>query len=250
MSEPGATPNYKRLIRRTLARANLDVRRRPNVPFGVRWEDDIAYFLRDGSLGVAFDVGAHQGETAMMLVQTFPGVAVHSFEPVPSNYSVLANAISGHNVRATQVAVSNESGTLELALGDTDFRGSAHGTGPAIKVPAVTIDEYVAQQQVARVDLLKIDTEGHEPAVLSGASKLLAAGTTEFVLCECEFTARADEPHGNFRAIFDILEPLGYRVVSFYTAGIDNLGWLWGDVLFRHAPGQRDPHWASRSPYV
>ena len=68
------------------------------------------------------------------------------------------------------------------------------------------------------------------------------------MVCECEFTARPGEPHADFRAIQDLLEPLGYKVVSFYTGGVDNLGWIWGDVLFRHASGQRDHAGVAMSP--
>lgn len=249
MSEPHETPHYKRVIRGALARMNLDVRRRANVPFGVRWEDDIAYYLRGRSMQVAFDIGAHRGESALFLLETFPGVAVHSFEPFPGNYLALQQAVAGRNVRTVQAAVTDCSGTVALAGGDTSQRGGVHGTGPTIEATAATLDEYASEHGIDRVDLLKIDTEGNEAAVLRGASGLLSGGGAEFVVCECEFTAREDEPHGDFRAIFDLLAPLDYRVVSFYTSGVDNLGWLWGDVLFRHAPGPRDSRWASRSPY-
>lgn len=250
MSEPHETPPYKRVIRQTLARLNLDVRRRQNVPFGVRWEDDITYYLRGRSLRTAFDIGAHRGETALFLLEAFPGVTVHSFEPFPENYAALRSVVSGRDVHPVEAAVSDSSGTVALSAGDTSQRGGLHGSGPAIQASALTVDDYVANQGIERVDLLKIDTEGHETAVLRGASDLLSRRATEFVVCECEFTARQDEPHGDFRAIFDLLEPLGYRVVSFYTSGIDNLGWLWGDVLFRLATVPRDSRWASRSPYV
>jgi FkbM family methyltransferase len=232
-----------------LAGATLDVRRRRNVPFGVRWEDDISYYLNGRAMREAFDIGAHTGETALMLLQTFPSVHVHSFEPLPENFAELKAAMAGHNVSTIHAAVSDSSGTTAIARGPTSFRASVHGDGPTVEVPAMTVDEYVNNHGLDHVDLLKIDTEGHESHVLRGASRLLSSGLVEFVLCECEFTLRPGEPHGDFRAIFDLLQPLGYRVVSFYTSGVDNLGWLWGDVLFRFAPGERSPNWQSRSPY-
>jgi FkbM family methyltransferase len=243
-------PGLKTAIRSALGRAGLDVRRRRNVPFGVRWEDDIAYYLAGRSLGVAFDIGAHRGETANTLRQTFPGVHVHSFEPLPENFAALKAATSPAAVTAVNAAVTDTAGTIELALGETSQRASVHGAdGPKLEVKALTVDGYLAANHISHVDLLKIDTEGAEDRVLRGASGLLESGATEFVLCECEFTRRPDEPHGDFRAIFDLLEPRSYRIVSFYTSGVDNLGWLWGDVLFRYAPRDRDPRWASRTPY-
>jgi hypothetical protein len=123
-----------------------------------------------------------------------------------------------------------------------------HGSGEKLEVRAITVDEYAQDQGVDRIDLLKIDTEGHEEAVLRGSVEQLERASIEFVLCECEFTERPEERHADFRAVQDLLAPFGYRVVSFYTGGVDNLGWLWGDVLFRYAPGERDRAATAMSP--
>ena len=44
------------------------------------------------------------------------------------------------------------------------------------EVPVRTLDEIADMLTLSRIDLLKIDTEGHELEVLHGARKLLAAG--------------------------------------------------------------------------
>jgi len=235
-------PDSRRLFRRALARADFDIHRVQPAPFGVRWQDDVKHYLQGRALRVALDVGAHWGETALQLVEEFPGVEVHSFEPMPENFATLerATAASAGNVRSINAAVSDSAGTVRILRGRTSQHASLHHGDDGVAVQALTVDEYVQEHGLARVDLLKIDTEGNEEAVLHGSLDQLERGSIEFVFCECEFTRRADEPHGDFRAILELLEPLGYRVVSFYTAGVDNLGWLWGDVLFRHAPGERD----------
>jgi FkbM family methyltransferase len=242
MSQP------KELLRRALTRANLDVRRRHAVPFGVRWSDDIRYCLRGGILRVAFDVGAHRGETALMLLRAFPGVRVYSFEPLPESFAALQEATAAGDVRTINAAVSDRSGSLTIARGEASYQTGVHGSGEKLDVQAVTVDEYALEHGVERIDLLKIDTEGHEEAILRGSVKQLESGRVEFVVCECEFTARPGEPHADFRAIQDLLEPLGYRVVSFYTGGVDDLGWVWGDVLFRHVPDRRDHASVALSP--
>lgn len=238
----------KELLRRALRSANLDVRRRHTVPFGVRWSEDIHHYLQGRELGVAFDVGAHHGETALALLQAFPGIQVYSFEPLPENFTALLRATAATDVHAVNAAVSGESGSLTLARGEASYQTGVHGSGEKLDVRAVTVDEYAREQGLERVDLLKIDTEGHEEAVLRGSIEQLESGNVEFVVCECEFTVRPEEPHGDFRVIQDLLEPFGYRVVSFYTGGVDNLGWIWGDVLFRHAPGARDRSSGAVSP--
>jgi len=243
-------PKAKELLRRALTGAGFDVRRRRHVPFGVRWEDDLRYYLQPRAMRVAFDVGAHRGETALTLLRAFPGAQVHSFEPLPENFAALEQATTGAGARTVNAAVSDRSGTVTIARGRSTQHASLHGGGPGVEVTAVTIDEYMQEHRIDRIDLLKIDTEGNEEAVLRGSLRHLEDGKIEFVLCECDFTTRPDEPHGDFRTILGLLEPLDYRVVSVYTNGVDNLGWLWGDVLFRHAPGQPDRRSWVTSPYV
>jgi len=243
-------PESRELLRRALIRANLDVRRRHSVPFGVRWSDDIRHYLQGRVISVAFDIGAHRGETTLKLLRAFPGVHVHSFEPLPENFAALEEATAGiSGVRVINAAVSDRSGTVTIARGEATYHASVHGSGEKVEVQAVTVDEYALEHGVDRIDLLKIDTEGHEEAILRGGLSQLERGGIEFVVCECEFTARPEEPHADFRAIQDLLEPLGYRVVSFYTGGVDNLGWIWGDVLFRYAPGPRDHRSWTTSPH-
>lgn len=199
---------------------------------------------------VAFDVGAHHGETAMELLRSFPTVKVHSFEPLPANFAILERETENMGTRNVNAAVTENSGTVTIELGASDAHTHVHHGAGGVVVPAVTVDDYMREQGLDRIDLLKIDVEGHEEMVLRGALDHLSSGSIEFVFCECDFTLRADEPHGHFRVIFDLLEPLGYRVVSFYTSGVDNLGWLWGDVLFRFAPEAREVGSGSTSPHV
>ena len=83
---------------------------------------------------------------------------------------------------------------------------------------------------------MKIDTEGFEMQVLRGSEKLLEEGKVDHILVECEFTRRFDdEPHGNFFEILNYLHQFQYRVISFYTGGVDNFGWRWGNVLFHRS---------------
>jgi FkbM family methyltransferase len=232
-----------------LARANLEVRMLHNAPFGVRWSTDVAHYLQGRALGVAFDVGAHHGETTLKLLDAFPDAQIHSFEPLPDSFALLRQATASTTAHAVNAAVSDSSGVLEIARGEASYQSGVHADGERIEVRSLTVDEYADAHGIERLGLLKIDTEGHEEAVLRGARKRLESGAIEFVVCECEFTPRLDEPHAQFHALHALLEPLGYRVVSFYTGGVDNLGWVWGDVLYKLSAGPRDRASIHLSPH-
>jgi len=229
-------------LKRALERAGLDIHRRRDVPFGVRWEDDLGYYLSERPLKVAIDVGAHIGETARRLTIHFPGCQVHSFEPIPDIYHALKAATRGMNVICLQAAVGEHDGLADItACTGAPWLSGFKARGSTVQVRVMTLDSYTAEHQLPGIDLLKIDTEGHEPAVLRGARRLLEGGAVDHVLCECAFVERPEEPHADFAEISRMLTPLGYRVVSFYTGGVDDLGWRWGDVLFRRPTGTKIP---------
>lgn len=219
----------------------------PPIPFGVSWAEDLRYYLRGARLATAVDVGAHRGETAQRILEAFPAAQVHSFEPVRPSFRALTEATRHLNVRCINAAVSESDGTARFHLGPDSGRCGFRAPGPALDVRTVALDTYADECSVEHIDLLKIDVERHEPQVLRGAADLLGSGRVGFVLAECEFTERPEEPHGDFREILSILAPLGYRVVSFYTGGVDDHGWRWGDVLFRRVSAAR-PGWVASSP--
>jgi len=80
-----------------------------------------------------------------------------------------------------------------------------------IEVPIDSIDSFCAQKKIDQIDLLKIDTEGHEMCVLKGAEKLLSEKRIDFVLSECEFFRREEEPHGDFTSISNYLGSFDLR---------------------------------------
>lgn len=61
----------------------------------------------------------------------------------------------------------------------------AHGGfAPTATVPIRSLDDCLDEWQVAHVNLLKIDAQGWEPRVFAGASRSLASGRIDAILCE------------------------------------------------------------------
>lgn len=127
------------------------------------------------SRGVVLDVGASIGLITFPLLGSRPDLIVHAFEPNPVN-------IAGWR-RNREL---NEAGTavlVESAVGAQPGRArltvmSDHESGyiepePTGEIAVITVDDYVSAAGIDRVELLKLDTEGHEFAALQGASRLL-----------------------------------------------------------------------------
>jgi FkbM family methyltransferase len=134
-------------------------------------------WLRSGD--TFLDVGANVAPYSL-LSTLVPGVRAVAFEPgTLARRRAAANvALNGSGAAITLVprAVSDRDGTARLSADRwaTNALVDAAYAGAAENVETVSLDHYVAEARVERVSLVKVDVEGHEPAVLRGAEALLA----------------------------------------------------------------------------
>lgn len=140
-------------------------------------------FARKGATVV--DIGASWGLFSYHLARLVGGNgAVFSYEPHPVNKPVLEKLVKARpNVQFRPVAVSDLTGSADLQVPVFGSRyvtaqsSIAHGFDgqrgvrvEKVTVPTVRLDDELGGR---RVDLVKIDVEGHEMSVLRGASVTL-----------------------------------------------------------------------------
>jgi FkbM family methyltransferase len=232
----------KSSISDSLSKCGVDLRRTSSVPFGVRWHQDIQFFANGRKLETILDVGANTGQTALTIASAFRNSRVYSFEPVPSTFKQLSlNVAKYPSIEPICCALGADQGSAKMTtetLSETNTLviglEANLDAGPLVEVPVDTVDSFCAKRGLQQINLLKIDTEGYEMKVLQGSDEMLTLGKIDFILAECDFFRRDRAPHGDFMEIYHHLTARGFHVVSFYTGGVDNLGWMWGDVLFRH----------------
>jgi FkbM family methyltransferase len=181
---------------------------------------DSHYLLRHLQAGmVFFDVGANVGYyTLMAAPMVNRDGAVHAFEPMPDTFSALCANIQRNGldwVKANRMIVSDSPGVKMIHAGPEDNAGQAsveivyRPEEKAQPVEAITLDDYVKQQQVKRLDLVKIDVEGHELAVLHGMAGTLAALKPTLMVEVRESNLRQS---GHRREeIYDFLGQQGYK---------------------------------------
>ncbi len=228
----------KRIVRGALERAGYLVTHRAVAPFGVDpvWDIQRLAVRHDVSIRTAFDVGAHIGETAMSYLHAFPAAHVHAFEPHPNSFACLAS-IKSDRLHPHRLAMSDRSGeaaffvyddvtdpsaaipasTSNSLVRERQFGLVAGEFTKSIKVACTTVDAFCAANGVEQVDLLKIDTEGHEVAVLDGARETLRERGVRFVFLEYETVLPLPNTVGGALApAAERLEPLGFRLVASY----------------------------------
>lgn len=131
---------------------------------------------RLGPGAVFFDIGSYFGWYSLWLAKQ-SGASAFAFEPVPVNYELLAENVrlnSAENVRTFPVALSDQPGEVCFQIPLADNRGTGRIVAEGgQRVPAITLDAFVAEQGISRIDAMKIDVEGAEVRVLAGGRETL-----------------------------------------------------------------------------
>lgn len=182
--------------------------------------------LRPGAIAV--DVGANIGYmTRVMAAAVGPSGRVFGFEPNPKLFPLTVR----NNARSPQVwlfplGLSDRASVSELYVPmDSMATGSLHASyaklsassrdprTQALRVQLAHGTRFLRDLGVDRIDLLKVDVEGHEVQVLEGLSELIAASPSIVVLVELWPPAQAAAGHSK-TALFDWLTAHGLAVAA------------------------------------
>jgi FkbM family methyltransferase len=127
---------------------------------------------------VFVDVGANIGLYSVIGCLRSDRLIAYAFEPVAENRRLLERNIALHGVaprlHVQPMALSDRNGTATIHLGQSGNHSLVNDQGGnAREIETVTLDEFVAHTRIAP-EIIKIDVEGHEAAVVEGAMRTLA----------------------------------------------------------------------------
>lgn len=149
--------------------------------FGIRTEDKTSLYKCVNPGQTIFDIGVNFGETILNFAKITGATGkVIGFEPMPSIYQKCLSNISlnhFHNIILEPLAVSD----CNAMVGINDpLNGNSGGSyvtehisNKSVQVQAVTLDNYMNERLISKIDLIKIDVEGYELHVLRGAKQTL-----------------------------------------------------------------------------
>ena len=230
-----------RVGRLLMSEARLDV---PNDPAcnGERLvQETVLQYAQLGRKTVVFDVGANIGDWTYAIVEHAKNadLHVHAFEPCSGTYHMLVNrtsALSAATVIPVRKACSTSPGTGTLnvvgAGAGTNSLTCIEQTTEAEQVELTSIDDYCRTSSIDRVSLLKIDAEGHDLAVIRGATAMLQQQSIDVL--QFEYNQRWIFSSAFLRDVFNFLGPLGYAVGKVTSDGVEFYErWDWELETFR-----------------
>lgn len=187
--------------------------------------------IRNADQGFAprciFDIGANVGQTTRQIRSVWPEVQVHAFEPVSSTFARLEENLGADPaVTLHRLAFGSRPGRARMLAmpGGVMNRIVDRPVGNAMveEVEVVVGDAFCAAQGIDRIDILKIDTEGHDLEVLAGFRNMLAERRVAYVEVECGI-APDNRMHVPFGRLADFLFAFGYGLFNLYAGGRANL---------------------------
>jgi FkbM family methyltransferase len=133
---------------------------------------------------IIFDIGANTGVYCLIAKAINPNAKVYAFEPVSRVFSKLQENIQLNNfdIVAIEKAASNMDGKATIYDSDSEHtysvtvnkNMSSQGTATIeTEINTITLNSFIKQNGIKKVDLIKIDVETHEPEVLEGFSEYL-----------------------------------------------------------------------------
>lgn len=148
----------------------------------------------NNKINCVIDVGSNKGQTIDFFLKINPGCRIFGFEPNPKLFKKLTDKYSGNkNVKLFKHGISDSDGTktfhenifdstssfedLNLNSAYLKKKSSILGVKPeniiksSYKVDIITLSNFIKNNITEDIDVIKIDTEGHEHACLLGLFK-------------------------------------------------------------------------------
>jgi FkbM family methyltransferase len=190
---------------------------------------------------VIWDVGANKGQWAAHTHQLIPGSTIHSFEilpPIADEWEARLGQTAG--VHLHRVGLSDQAGSTEVTwnracdvASSINIRrhGGPGGDFMSVTCPISTIDTMISDGLPAPV-LLKIDTEGHDAAVLRGARRLLDSAQAPAMI-QFEYGNTWLPAGETLEKVQEMLEGCGYKVGRLYPNHVGFKRYEYNDDQFR-----------------
>ena len=200
------------------------------IPFGKSRFHPFDSIPSDIKPAVILDVGANEGRVAEAALRTYPQCQVICFEPVAGTFQALQKRLTryGDRVAYFNEALSDVNSQAEINL--TNFNGAnslqpqpaLHKTlNPHVRevgketITLSRLDDIATKLPAQKIDVMKIDVEGHELKVLQGGRNFIQQNVDTIII---EISMMRDASWSQ-QAVFDIfalMKELGFALLNVF----------------------------------
>ncbi len=168
---------------------------------------DLVFKKKD--IKIVFDVGANVGDYVKHILSYRDTIKVYCFEPDSTTFGkLMKNVSTSKNIYLENIALGETIGNREMYINKDspelnsfyDMEQENYNIEKKV-VKTDTLDEYCKRKNIKHIDLLKVDTEGHELFVFQGAKNLFKDKSIDMV--QFEFGNAAIYSRVFFKDIYD-----------------------------------------------
>lgn len=170
---------------------------------------------------IIIDIGAHLGLMSAICAQlTGNKGSIYAFEPTPLTFEILKKVIRMNGaqniIQPVNKAVSNFTGELDFFVDDNDGSNANSLVSRndknrnARKTKVVTLDDFIREKELKKLDLVKIDAEGSELDVLRGAVNSIRSFRPKIILAMHPNLIKNNGQ--NAGDIYDLIRELNYEI--------------------------------------
>jgi FkbM family methyltransferase len=175
---------------------------------------------------IVFDVGANRGQYTNLINKHLNNSTIHCFEIVPQTFNILTKNLSlNTNIILNNFGLSDTDRIEQVTWFPNSDSGSSINALPwqsnsdQVECQVISGDSYCQKNSIDQIDLLKIDTEGHELSVLKGFKNLIKSGQISVIQFEYGFTYIPSRT--TLGDIYELLMPYGYSIGRLYPNGVE-----------------------------
>ncbi len=131
---------------------------------------------------IILDIGANTGLYSLIAQSINNNASIYAFEPIQRVYNKLNYNIrlNSYHIKAFNLAISNKTEIVRIFDTNSEHEYAAtlldNGTNYSNSyfVKAISLDDFIEQNNIRKIDLIKIDVEAYEDKVLDGYKKYFA----------------------------------------------------------------------------
>ena len=221
---------FKFLLNYILRLFDLEIVTRDRQKIAYSFDFDYQKFFGSLKNITIFDIGANKGQSVNRFKSLFINSMIHSFEPDLNAFNEMKSKYSNlKNVFFKNAAVGNEKKSKEINIykhsTDNSFKNKID-ENPIRKeiVNVIKLDDYIIENKIKKIHILKIDTQSYIEEILEGAKISLDQGKYDLIEIEMNLGEYYDHKESFIK--------IEKYLTKYYLAGINKSGSILGDKKF------------------
>lgn len=223
----------KKLVKTVFNKLGFEIIKKGNVENAFELQEKI---IGDTKRPITiFDVGAHVGNISLKYNKLFPNSRIYSFEPFPESFKSLKESTSEHtNIKPFNKGLGKHVGTSKFhsnvheqtnSILATHEKGNRNWgsenmlqTKEVLNIELTTIDYVVEEEDIKKIDILKMDVQGAEYQVMAGAKKTIEKGMIGLIYTEI-ITIPTYENQQELDEALKMFREYGFELFNIYNSG-------------------------------